>query len=451
MAVAVPNYVGTNIREAPPGHRFRLYFDAWTEQWLLPKDGRDAALDRLAEVPRHSSALLAAIRKRQDDEAEALGDEVLCIDAKAGAPFLTGVGMEHPMENGFAFLDPYGLPYLPGSSVKGVLRRAAEELALFETESRGWTMAAVWWLFGFDAESAHVRRAPREEAALSGDERRYWQEAYKARIRGREAELLAPLLAGCPDERLRRQWRADERAFLEQLPESGAIRDIHLAGAIELWDAFPEPTRGSLRVDVMNPHFSKYHQRGDAPSDNDDPKPIFFLALPAGSSFCFHARLVPSGGLPSSLRGEWRALLEAAFDYALEWLGFGAKTSVGYGRMRRDERAESREEQRRRADQDRRRRDDEARATRQQAEREADLAALGPLARWVRELQDPNTAQQRVDAIFKEWDALTSDDDKRQVAPALKAAYERLDKWGKRVSEKQTRKNAGIQRYLEKS
>ena len=37
--------------------------------------------------------------------------------------------MEHPLENGFAFLQPYGLPYLAGSGVKGVLRQTARLLA----------------------------------------------------------------------------------------------------------------------------------------------------------------------------------------------------------------------------------------------------------------------------------------------------------------------------------
>ena len=54
---------------------------------------------------------------------------MLSLDATAIAPFTTGLGNEHPLENGFAFFNPYGLPYLAGSGVKGVLRQAARELA----------------------------------------------------------------------------------------------------------------------------------------------------------------------------------------------------------------------------------------------------------------------------------------------------------------------------------
>lgn len=32
-------------------------------------------------------------------------------------------------------------------------------------------------------------------------------------------------------------------------------------------------------------------------------------------------------------RPQWQTLLTAAFEHAFEWLGFGAKTAVGYGTM----------------------------------------------------------------------------------------------------------------------
>ena len=36
----------------------------------------------------------------------------------------------------------------------------------------------------------------------------------------------------------------------------------------------------------------------------------------------------------------WKGLVKAAFEHAFEWLGFGAKTAVGYGAMERDRREE---------------------------------------------------------------------------------------------------------------
>ena len=42
------------------------------------------------------------------------------------ARFVTGLGRSHPVENGFAWHPTLGTPYLPGSSVKGLVRSWAE-------------------------------------------------------------------------------------------------------------------------------------------------------------------------------------------------------------------------------------------------------------------------------------------------------------------------------------
>ena len=69
------------------------------------------------------------------------------------------------------------------------------------------------------------------------------------------------------------------------------------------------------------------------PHDSGAPIPVSFLAVPAKSDFDFHVVCHPSR-LPESLQNTWRDLLQKAFDHAFEWVGFGAKTSVGYGAMK---------------------------------------------------------------------------------------------------------------------
>lgn len=44
------------------------------------------------------------------------------IYARASSRFVTGLGRSHPVENGFAWHHTLGTPYLPGSSIKGVVR-----------------------------------------------------------------------------------------------------------------------------------------------------------------------------------------------------------------------------------------------------------------------------------------------------------------------------------------
>ena len=70
----------------------------------------------------------------------------------------------------------------------------------------------------------------------------------------------------------------------------------------------------------------------ETPHDAGQPTPVSFLALPAGSVFDFHI-ICNEGRLPTSLAGRWTGLLDAAATHAFDWLGFGAKTAVGYGAM----------------------------------------------------------------------------------------------------------------------
>lgn len=43
-------------------------------------------------------------------------------------PLVTGVGAEHPLENGFTFHPVLGVPWVPGSAVKGLARAAGQML-----------------------------------------------------------------------------------------------------------------------------------------------------------------------------------------------------------------------------------------------------------------------------------------------------------------------------------
>lgn len=334
---AVPNYLSSLghdfYKTAPPGHRFTLYLRAWGENqergkmdWRtkdrvpkldkagLPKPGQfeDAPNDLFAlqiagcglpsqqykDVARSNLPKagdepgLAAWKPMRDGllDRQAIAAsscaEMLTLPAISVAPFATGLGNEHPLENGFAFLNPYGLPYLPGSSVKGVLRKAAQELCpdseggKFQS-SAGWSRKKIEALFGLES-SDHDKN--------------------------------------------------------------------HQRGTLNFWDVIPQIKGNQLVVEIMTPHQSHYYQwKRDnkdkeievSPHDSGSPNPISFLAVPAGSTFTFHVAcdrrrlklLAPEllGATPAE--DPWRTLMQAAFKHAYDWLGFGAKTAVGYGAM----------------------------------------------------------------------------------------------------------------------
>ena len=104
-----------------------------------------------------------------------------------------------------------------------------------------------------------------------------------------------------------------------------------------------KPSKNALTVEIMTPHYGDYYQaktssvypNGATPHDAGQPNPIPFLALPADSSLDFHV-VCESHYLPDALRSRWEPLLEQILTHAFDWLGFGAKTAVGYGVMERD-------------------------------------------------------------------------------------------------------------------
>ncbi len=331
---AVPEYLGRDFSEASPGLRFGLYLPLWTERAdqerqvmalagkrsreagelkeILDSKGMDAAIKHararrgrlpalwekndheardawrtVARLTPDDVARGHALQERQSAMIELLesAGQAAVFHARSVAPFTTGLGNEHPLENGFAFLWPYGLPYLPGSGVKGVLRQAARELAGVGTAAQwalesDWTAEAIDALFGSEDSAAPAR------------------------------------------------------------------------GALQFWDVIPGIRGDSLMLEVMTAHQSHYYQKGESPHESGQPNPINYLTVPPGSAFAFHVVCDLSflrGRAPElAENGRWKALLEQAFAHAFDWLGFGARTAVGYGAMAVDESAAEVAEQRRR-------------------------------------------------------------------------------------------------------
>lgn len=321
---AVPNYLGQDFKDASPGMRFGLYLQLWgtdnrTNEMLWTthdvnyrvagKDGEERAfkdenkVDAIKEAQKLTTAdcsRMKAVFDRQQAAfvATALPNASLQLVAQSTAPFTTGLGNEHPLENGFAFLNPYGLPYLPGSGIKGVLRQAARELASGEWgDTHGWS-----------AEKTIEITIEKKHIPIS----------------------MIDVLFGL---------------------ESKDGEKEHLRGALSFWDVMPQIKGDHLTVEIMTPHQSHYYQEkqdkksGDSmsPHDSGSPNPISFLTVPPESGFTFFITCdtaLLARHAPQLMNGEdWKNLLQAAFIHAFEWLGFGAKTTVGYGAMQMDQKA----------------------------------------------------------------------------------------------------------------
>jgi CRISPR type III-B/RAMP module RAMP protein Cmr6 len=185
------------------------------------------------------------------------------------APFVTGIGQPHPLENGFAFLKPYGVPYLAASGVKGAVRAACAKLW---PEDVGTHQARQRLKHYFGSED----KEPRRGDALD-------------HVRGALVFFdLFPVLDG---QETGKGWA----------------------------DAF--------RLDVVNPHYGPYYQGKDVPADWHSPVPSFFLTLRADLEWLLRLVYAPLG----EPRPAWRTEIEPPLRAALTSQGFGAKKSWGYG------------------------------------------------------------------------------------------------------------------------
>ena len=479
---AVPEYLGSDFSGASPALRFGMYLKLWgidsrsekilwtTHDVNYRRTGKDhkerrfedenktSALDAATCLSEFDRKSIAAHIQRQRAIFDAVAeDDGLELMAQSVAPFTTGLGNEHPLENGFAFLNPYGLPYLPGSGVKGVVRRAAEELAhrdFFDSES-GWTLPAIWHLFGFERWLVSKDRE-------SDAEWKEWISGFSVTKTEIEEYLNVVL-----DEHSDAHRKLNNRIRKADTPmiALGALlqeRHLHVRGALEFWDVVPRIKGSKLAVEIMTPHQSHYYQQkahagSTSPHDSGGPNPISFLTVPPGSDFAFHVRCDHrrlSRCAPELARdGRWRTLLKAAFEHAFEWLGFGAKTAVGYGAMKWDREAETRHRQER---------EDRERAAREQAEREQAeqeakareekrLASLSPVEREietvVRDGRDRNLSE--VVAVMQavrgdRWDG----DAKIEVAKWLKDKMKDERRWRETSAKKRPEKDRDYQNTL---
>jgi CRISPR-associated protein Cmr6 len=67
-----------------------------------------------------NKSLLSEFHTRRKRLLNESGQEPIYL--RTSGPFVTGLGRNHPVENGFAWHHALGVPYLPGSSIKGVVR-----------------------------------------------------------------------------------------------------------------------------------------------------------------------------------------------------------------------------------------------------------------------------------------------------------------------------------------
>ncbi|MGB9887672.1 MAG: type III-B CRISPR module RAMP protein Cmr6 [Moorellales bacterium] len=115
-----PEAVQAQPRCEADSHRGLWYdkFFEYEEGWKPTK--KAPWVNRAAAWPAGDRELLAEATRRLGQLVLSLGGELRVMATQWR--FVTGLGREHPVENGFAWHPTLGVPYLRGSSVKGVVR-----------------------------------------------------------------------------------------------------------------------------------------------------------------------------------------------------------------------------------------------------------------------------------------------------------------------------------------
>ncbi|MDA1277404.1 MAG: RAMP superfamily CRISPR-associated protein [Verrucomicrobia bacterium] len=313
------------------------------------------------------------------------------------------------MENAGLCLDRFGMPYIPGSAVKGCARRAALA-ALHEWCETGQKQGAteqdkdnlfknacapfdkpaemlvvIARVFGWCEQDWKTRADFRNDeewekkrpdyAWCCGDR---WD-----KIRDETLILLRSARApGVTDGTLALRNSDGEAAFAADDGRSTrAARIKSFAGSVSVLEAYPvdvpsdvksfpmpPPPLGKLELDVVTVHHKEYYAEPDrekkprewaewnrkwsSAPDTEDPVPNVFPAVAAGHVFTF--AIVPLRGADSNFVEHARIWLKTG----LETFGLGAKTNAGYGwfadvtvamRAQRDAEKEEKAEKRRQA------------------------------------------------------------------------------------------------------
>ncbi|MCB0473998.1 MAG: type III-B CRISPR module RAMP protein Cmr6 [Flavobacteriaceae bacterium] len=239
------------------GEKLKFYF------YRQNKKGRDS----LIQPPFHL-APISALAERQLKNARALLPHVSPSVFTPDWRLVVGLGGESVYETSITLHHVYGIPYIPGSSIKGVVR--------------SWIITSYF--------SCHD------------------ENGQKIAFNLKKAEERAQKHPGFID------WFGSQDE----------------AGKITFFDAFPiEAPR--IEPDIMNVHYQNYYSDNKgrtAPTDYQRTNPIPFLTV-SGSPFQFIIGARNKSLLESETIQD-RSIIAWLKD-ALESHGIGAKTAVGYG------------------------------------------------------------------------------------------------------------------------
>jgi CRISPR-associated protein Cmr6 len=212
---------------------------------------------------------------------------------------IIGLGSQHVLETSITLHHIFGVPYIPGSALKGVCR------------------AVVFWKLAED------KRIQNNQNELEEFQKKFYGELAK----DDEEILKYQILFGAQD----------------------------FKGLLLFLDAYPTENNSQIfDLDVMNVHYPSYYEGSGTPGDWENPRPIFFLVVKEGVEFQFNVLFdkfraeeilkmtdeeLKKNGLPEKIKELTSNLLNSNLKNEMEYIlkqaisefGVGSKTRLGYG------------------------------------------------------------------------------------------------------------------------
>jgi len=219
---------------------------------------------------------------------------------KTAYRLVIGAGYPSFIENGFLFHHVYGIPYIPGETLKGLAR-------------------AVFILSVAEAIKGKFDPSKIEEGLSEEAEKEISEEAKDIlhQIPKKINIILDDYTIENPVETFRKIFGSKKRR-----------------GQVIFFDAYPVDFNPSehFEADIMNSHYGEYYQSGkEAPADWLNPNPIHFLALKEGIVFEFSLGLAPLEPMEDNEEKLLLATARRLLEVGLENFGVGSKKRKGYG------------------------------------------------------------------------------------------------------------------------
>jgi CRISPR-associated protein Cmr6 len=291
---------------------------AWKEQ-VKPQAARIFADPYMRELFRSVQRRLNAVVEGYRRRSWAVGSFAMAVDWRLA------IGFSAPsvLDTGIALHRVYGIPYLPGSAIKGLTRH----VCLSE-------IADALGVSPLDPEKIKGRKERRnpeeketpwemlEQVLIAEENDRTTRERFERLKTDPEVQDLATGVRRVSLAELRSRYGYFRHVF----------GSTDQQGAVIFLDAFPEVSTGGrvdplLELDIINTHYQEYYtdpRKKTPPADYLSPKPVLFLTVRSGTPFRF--RLI---GQDTDALGK----AQDGLKKALQQFGIGAKTAAGYGAL----------------------------------------------------------------------------------------------------------------------